>query len=333
MPINPTAQSLHVDALLTEMSIGYGTDAAKTYVADRACTIVPVDKQSDKYPVWDKGDYYRSDMDLRADGARSKGSGQRMSTGTYFADVYALHTTLTDRQRKNADVDVEGAKIRYLTNQTKLKRDKIYATAAFGSGIWSGFNDQTGVASSPSTDEFIQWSNYTNGDPIADITDQVVALEVAAGVPGARLMGICNTYVFEKLRHHPDMLDRVKYTAGVSSPANVTPEILAAVLGVDELIIAKAVENTAKEGQTASMARVFGNHFLLQYKTDAPDDETPTGSCLFSWSEFDEVTPEGAAIFSWYEDSKRTTFYEAEMAADVKITAADLGGIFLSCVA
>lgn len=333
MPINPTAGALHIDTLLTEMAIGYGTDAAKTYVADRACTMTPVDKQSNKYAVWDKGDYYRSEMDLRADGARSKGSGQRMSTDTYFADVYALHTKITDRQRSNADVDVEGAKVRWLTNQTKLKRDKIYAAAAFASGIWSGFSDQTGVAAAPGANQFIQWSDYSNGDPIADITDQVVALEVAAGVPNVRLIGICNSYVFEKLRHHPDMLDRVKYTAGVERPASITPEIMAAVLGIDELIIARAVENTAAEGQTAVMARVFGNHFLLQYKSDTPDDETPTGTTLFSWSEFDEVTPEGAAIFSWYEENKRATFYETEMACDIKVTAVDLGGIFLSCVA
>lgn len=333
MPNNPTAAALHIDTLLTDMAIGYGTDLATTYVADRVCTLTPVTKQSDKYPVWNKGDFYRSEMDVRGDAARSKGSGQRMSTDSYWAEVYALHTTLSDRQRSNADVDVEGAKVRYLMNQTKLKRDIIYAANCFTSGVWSGFSDQTGVAAGPAANQFIQWSDYTNSDPIGDITDQVVDLEVAAGIPNVRLMAVCNRYVFEKLRHHPDMLDRIKYTAGVERPAQITPQAMAAVLGIDELVIAKAGQNTAAEGQTASMSRVFGNSFLLQYKADSPDDMTPTGASLFSWSEFDQVTPEGAAIFSWYEDNKRATFYEAEMACDIKVTAADLGGIFLTCVA
>lgn len=327
MPINPTAQALHVDKLLTEYAIGYGTDLASTYVADRVCTMANVQKQSDKYPVWNKGDFFRAEMALRADGDRSVGSGQRMSTDSYFADVYALHTQITDRQRKNSDVDIESAKVRYLMNQAKLKRDIIYASVAFTSGVWSGFSDQTGGV------EFTVWSDYTNGDPIGDITSKRVDLEVSAGVPGVRLMGVTNTAVFEKLRHHPDMLDRIKYTAGVERPADVTPEMMAAVLGIDEIVLAKAVQNTAKEGQTASMSRVFGDSFLLQYKADSSDDETPTGTTLFSWSEFDEVSAEGAAIFQWYEESRRTTFYEAEQAFDIKVSAADLGGIFLSCIA
>lgn len=333
MPNNPTAQALHVDRLLTDYAIGYGTDLASTYVADRVCTLKNADKQSDKYVIWDKGDLFRSEMDLRGDAVRSHGAGQKLSNTTYFADVYALHTTLSDRQRSNSDVDVEAAKVRYLMNQAKLKRDKLYASAAFAASIWSGFSDQTGVAAGPGANQFVQWSNYTTGDPIGDITDQRVALEVAAGVPGVKLMGICNTYVFEKLRHHPDFLDRIKYTGGVERPAQITPDMMAAVLGIDELVIAKAVENTAKEGQTATMARVFGNHFSLQYKADTPTDDTPTGATLFSWSEYDGVTAEGAAIFQWYEEAKKATFFEVEQACDIKITAADLGGIFLSCVA
>jgi hypothetical protein len=333
MPSNPTSSALHVDTLLTEMAIGYGTDLAKTYVADRACTVTPVQKQSDKYMIWNKGDFYRSDMALRGDGDRSVGSGQRLSNTNYFAEVYALHTKLTDRQRKNSDVDIESAKVRYLMNQAKLKRDILYADTLFKASVWAGFSDQTGVAATPGANQFIHWSDYTNGDPIGDITDKVVDLELAAGVPGVELVGICNTKVFEQLRHHPDMLDRIKYTAGVERPAAVTPEVMAAVLGIDTLIIAKAAKNTAAEGQTASMSRVFGDHFLLQYRSMTPDDETPTAATLFSWSEFDEVTPEGAAIFSWYEESKRATYYEAEMACDIKATATDLGGIFLSCVA
>lgn len=333
MPINPTAQSLHVDKLLTEFAIGYGSDIGKVYVADRVCSLVNVDKQSDKYAVWNKGDFYRSEMLKRADGDPSVGSGQRMSTDTYFADVWALHTKLTDRQRKNSDVDVEASKIRYLMNQAKLARDIEYASTCFTSSVWSGFADQTGVSGSPSTNQFIHWSDYTSGDPIGTITAKRVDLELAAGVPSAKLLGITNTAVFEKMRHHPDMLDRIKYTAGVERPADVTPEMMAAVLGLEEIVVAKAAKNTAKEGQTASMSRVFGNHFLLQYISPSAGDETPTAAALFSWSEFDGVTAEGAAIFQWYDEATRSTFYEAEQAFDIKVTAADCGGIFLSAIA
>lgn len=330
---NPTSRALHIDELLTDFSINYGPEIAGNFVASRASTIKRVDKESNYYPIWDKGDFFRIEMEKRADGATSVGSGQRMSTNTYFADVYALHTVLTDRQRSNADVEVELQKIRYLTHQAHLKRDSLFASEVFTTSVWSGFSDQAGVVSSPSTNQFIHWSDYTNGDPIGDITGKVQDLEVTAGIPGVRLVAVTNSYVFRKMAEHPDFLDRIKYTAGVERPASVTPEAMAAVLGLDEIIVAKAVQNTAKEGQTASMSRVFGNHFLLMYVADNAADDMPTACTTFSWSEYDQVTADGAAIFQWYEDAEKATYYEAEMAMDIKVTAADLGGFFSSCVA
>lgn len=334
MPNNPTSQSLHIDAALTDFAIAYGTDLASTFVADRACTVKPVDKESDYYYVWNKGDFYRLEMAKRADGDRSEGGGQRLSNSTYFADVWALHTKLTDRQRSAArnEIDIEAAKIRYLMHQAKLARDSQFASTFFTTSVWSGFSDQTGVAAGPSTNQFLQW-NDSSSDPIGNITDKVTDLEVAAGVPGVELIGVTNSAVFNVLRNHADMLDRIKYTAGVERPAAVTPQIMAAVLGLDELIVAKAAQNTAAEGATAVMARLFGKGFLLMYRAPTPDDETPTAATLFSHSEFDQVTPEGAAIFQWYDESRRTTFFEAEQAFDQKVTAADLGGFFTSCIA
>ncbi|NIW23954.1 MAG: hypothetical protein GWN29_04950 [Gammaproteobacteria bacterium] len=274
-------------------------------------------------------------MAKRGDGDKSEGSGQRISNTTYFADVWALHTMITDRQRNNArnEVDLEAAKVRYLMHQAKLARDSQFASTLFTTSVWSGFSDQAGVTSSPSTNQFIYWDDYSNSDPIDDITDQISALEVTAGVPGADLVAVTNAAVFRALANHPDMLDRIKYTAGVDRPAAVTQQAMAAVLGLDELIVARAVQNSAAEGATATMAALFGDSFLLMYRTPTASDDMPTAASLFSWTEFDGVTPDGAAIFQWYDESRKSTFLEAEQAFDIVATAADLGGIFTGCLA
>lgn len=335
MPNNPTSSSLHIDRALTDFAIAYGPDLRDSFVADRACTLKSVDKQSDYYYVWNKGDFYRLEMAKRGDGDVSEGSGQRLSSTTYFADVWALHTLITDRQRAQArnEIDIEAAKVRYLMHQAKLARDSQFATNCFATSVWSGFSDQTGVASSPSTNQFIQWSDYTNSDPINDISTQITALETTAGLPGVDLVAVTSRAVFRKLAEHPDMLDRIKYTAGVDRPASVTPQAMAAVLGIDDLIIAKAVQNSAAEGATATMAALFGSGFLLMYRSPAATDDMPTATTLFSWSEFDQVTADGAAIFQWYDESRRATYLEAEQAFSIKVTAADLGGFFTSCIA
>ena len=335
MPNNPTAAALHVDRALTDFAIAYGPDLAATFVADRACTVKAVDKESDYYYVWDKGDFFRLEAAKRADGDKSEGSGQRLSTTTYFADVYALHTLLTDRQRAAArnEIDVEAAKVRYLMHQMKLARDNQFASELFTTSVWSGFTDQQGVASGPGANQFEQWDDYANSDPIANITGQISNLEVSAGMPGVELIAVTNTKVFRTLQNHPDMLDRIKYTSGNERPAAVTAQAMAEVLGLDELIIAKAANNSAAEGATASMGRLFGDRFLMMYRSAVPTDDMPTAATLFSHSEFDDVTPDGAAIFTWYDESRRATVMEAQTAFDIRVTAADLGGIFYDCVA
>lgn len=335
MPINPTRGALHLDQTLTDYAIAYGPDLASVFVADRACTLKPVEKQSDKYIIWDKGDFYRAEMQQRADGDKSEGSGQRLSRSTYFAEVWALHTLLTDRQRNAArnEVDVEAAKVRYLMHQAKLRRDLEFASTFFTTGVWSGFTDQAGVAGAPGANQFRQWSDYSNSSPITDITDQISALEITAGVPGVELVGVTNAAVFRALQNHPDFLDRIKYTGGNERPAAVSREAMMEIFGLDDLIIGKAAYNTAAEGATASMSAAFTDNFLLMYRSPTPSDDVPTAATLFSHTEFDQVTADGAAIFSWYDESRRSTYMEVEQAFDQKVTAADCAGIFTDCLA
>lgn len=323
----PTARDSHANALLTEFAIAYGQDLAKAYVADRASTVVRVKKQSDYYAKFDKGDAFRSVMEKRADGTPSVGGGFRVDlTNTYFAEVYALHTYLSDRTKANSDIDLEKAKIRWLMQQAKLKRDKVWAATHFITGVWTGNTEQTGVAGSPGSNEFKQF-NDSASDPIGTITGQMLAMEVGSGVlPN---VGVCNTKTLNHLKNHPDFLDRIKYT----EKGIVDEELIASVLGLERLVVARGVENSAAEGATASMARVFGDHFLLLKVASEASDDQPTSNALFAWSEFDQVTADGAAISSWYDQDRKSTKYEAEQAFDCKQTAADLGVMLLNAVA
>lgn len=324
----PTANDVHVDSILTDIAVAYGQDLKNTYIADRAFTQVPVTKQSDKYNVWNKGDFFRSEMALRADGTRSAVSGQRLSQSAYYCDTYALSTTITDKQRANAkgETNLEDAKIRYLMHQALRKRDVQFAAVGFVTGVWTGTTEQTGVSGSPSTNEFKQW-NDSSSTPIVDITEVIDAVRITCGKKPN--IGIVNEAVFRALKHHADFLDRIKHTqTGV-----VTADLIAEVLGLEQLLVAQAIQNTANEGATATMADVFGKNMAVIYRAPAATDDDATAGSIFSWSEFDGVTADGAAIRQWYEEPKQATYYEAEQSFDVVLTAADMGGMMLTAVA
>ena len=70
----PTLSDVHVNALLTNMSVAFFQDDA-SFVATRVFPIIPVQKASDRYIVYTRGDFNRNQMAKRGAGAESAGSG------------------------------------------------------------------------------------------------------------------------------------------------------------------------------------------------------------------------------------------------------------------
>jgi len=66
----PTARDVHVNAPLTNISIAF-LQSQDSFVASRVFPSIPVMKQSDRYYTYDRGDFNRDEMQLRAPGPRS----------------------------------------------------------------------------------------------------------------------------------------------------------------------------------------------------------------------------------------------------------------------
>ena len=85
---NPTANALHVDSLLTNMSIGYKN---LSYIADEAFPIVPVQKQSDIIPQFDQSHWFRDQAVIRAPGPKSQRAGWKVTTDeTYYCQRFSF---------------------------------------------------------------------------------------------------------------------------------------------------------------------------------------------------------------------------------------------------
>lgn len=100
----PTAQDVHVDTLLTNMSIMFTQDV-EGYVADEVAPGVDVKKQSDKYAVWSKADFFRMQMQKIGDGDPAPEGGFDVDTSNnYFCDDWGLKKLLTDRSDRKSVV-------------------------------------------------------------------------------------------------------------------------------------------------------------------------------------------------------------------------------------
>jgi hypothetical protein len=304
------------------------------FIADKVFPIVPVEHQSDLYYVWNKDDFFRDEAQIRADGQESAGSGVDLTTDSYSAKVYALHKDIGDQMRRNADVaiDLDISISEFLMHKLLIRRDRLFSANYLATGKWG--TDITGTTSTSDATHTIQWSDGTNGDPFADIaTGQTAVLQNTGYLPNTLTLG---WPVYQALRKHPLVIDRVKYTMQADAKA-ITPELLASAFDLDKVVVAKATYNSAKKGATAAYNFAVGKVALLSYAPDAPGLIIPSAGYIFGWDGLDGSNSYGIA--SWSEPVPNrgkpgsTTRVEAEMAFDMKLVGRDLGYFFTSIVA
>jgi hypothetical protein len=316
----PTSYDVHVDAVLTNISVAY-IQSSNKFMSTQAFPVVPVEKQSDLYYKYTKNDWFRDEAQRRADGTESSGSGYGLSTDSYRCDVWAFHKDVGDQMRANADnplkPDTEATQ--FVTQRLMLRQEIQWVTDYFTTGVWG--TDKTVSAT---------WDDYALSDPIEDMEE---AKEVVLSGTGFELNTLVLGYqVFRQLKHHPDIIDRIKYTTGVTG-RTVTPELLAAMFDIERVLISKAIKATNEEGQTGAYAFTHGKHALAMHVAPNPGLMTPSAGYVFTWKGVSEGLGTDIGISRFRMQHLRSDRVEGQVAFDNKVVATDLGYFFNGAVA
>ena len=322
----PTSSQVHVDAILTNISVAY-LQRAENFIADKVFPVVPVDKQSDKYFTYDKNDWLRDEAQVRADGTESVGSGYNISTATYYADVYAIHKDIGDQTRANADapINVDREATEFVTHRLLTRREIQFNNDFMTTGVWS--SDVTGVSASPTASQTIQWSDYTNSDPIEDIEAGKAGILSVTGLEANTL--VLGYDVFRQLKNHPDLVDRIKYT----SSQTITEDMLARMFDIDRVLVSKSIKATNAEGATGAYSFTTGKTALLAHVAPSPGLLTPSAGYTFSWTGVSDGMGATIGTSSFRLESLRATRIESQIAFDNKVVASDLGYFWNTIVA
>lgn len=320
----PTPSDAHVNQPLTQISIAFMQDMGE-FIADKVFPNIPVTKQSDRYYFYPKGNWFRSHAKERAPATESAGSGYDLdNTPTYNARPIALHKDVDDQLRANQDamIDCDRDATEFVTRQLALKREKDWASRYFTTGVWTG--SSTGADITPAT----KWS-AAGSTPIEDIRVQKTAIKTKTGYrPNTLVLG---DQVWAILQDHPEFTDRIKYTErGI-----VGLDLVAAVLELDQVVVAGAIENAALEGATADVMQFVMNSksALLCYSNPRPSLLTPSAGYIFSWEGYLGAGPAGNRISRFRMPQLRADRVEGEMAYDMKVVAPEMGVFFDAAVA
>jgi hypothetical protein len=296
--------------LLTNVSLAFSNNE---FVALKVYPEIPVSKQSDKWLIYSK-DRMRVRDDHRRPGAEANDYDWTLSSDQYFADSHAMRGTLPDEWKNNADpilADMDVDLTEQLTENVGLIQEVNLVTSLVA-------NAQT--VSEAGT----KWDNNAN-DPIALIDAQKeVVMKGCGKLPNKMLL---SRPVFRALRNNANVVGRVTGAQSLDK-ANVTAAQLAAVLEVDEVIVADAVKLTSAEGQTDTMDFVWGKLAALFYRPPSPGKRTVAWGYTMNWN----IGMNGRLVYRFPEPKRHSDLIETQVYYDQKEVAHGAGILFSNCV-
>lgn len=319
---------------LTNMALSYYQNAAN-YFARAIFSICPVGLSSDNYYIFDKEDLLRDNWQRKPAYGKVAPAVVSEHTDTYNCQVDQMIMGIdqirqTDLQRRMGPAirDPKQQRTKTIAEQANIHQDMLFADKFFKAGAWN--DEYSGVDSTTvSGKQFIKFSNG-NSDPIKFIDERKTAMHESTGRTPNRLALGAN--VFNELKNHPAILERVKYGGTTANPASVTENVLAELFGVEKLVVLRSIANKAAMGADADMQFIGDpDAFLLSYATNSPAIDEPSAGYIFAWDMLGngQILP----ILNYLgENGTHSEYVEGLMAFDMRKTADDLAMFFKDAV-
>lgn len=322
----PTMQNAHIDRALTNTSVAYMQDAS-AFIADKVFPIVKVKRQSDVFYIYNKGDFMRDEAQLRGAASESAGGDYGVeASDPYYCRKHAFHKDVTPEERANYDepLNADTDATEFVSQKMLIRREMEWASKFFKAGVWG-----TEIAGAETAAEgaAVFW-NLPTSTPIEDVTNAGVKMASETSYKPNTL--VLSPFVFNALKNHEDILDRIKYT----QKGIVTADLLATLFEVDKVVVAWAVVNSAAKGADDNVGFIMGKHALLCYSAPTPGLKKPSAGYIFAWSGLEGSGAYGNRIVRLPMDmlGLGTERIEGEIAFDAKQICKDLGVFFKDIV-
>lgn len=315
----PTFTEVHVNRPLTDLSLAY-LQAENDFVADKVFPLVGVDKASDIYFSYDKAYWLKSQAQRRGVGTPAARTGYGISQATFSCERDAIAKPIPDPIRNQADIaDLDREAVMFVNQQLMLIKEVRWAAKYFVTGVWGTSNTPT-----------VLWDDAAS-DPVQNVRAGIRTIKTNTGQRANKM--VCGAKLFDDLLDHPDILDRIKYGQTPGAPAIANEAALAKIFGLDEVVVCRAVQNTAVEGAPASLSFIAGSrNALLVHAAPNPGLLTPSAGYTFAWRGAPGANAAGMAFRTYRDNPNESDIVEGEVWYDQKVVGSDLGYAFINAV-
>jgi len=270
----PGVGDVHVNRLLSKVSVAYKN---QIYIAESVAPILLVDKQSDLIATYDKDFWARSVAKKTNPLEPPPIGGYDVAYDSYFCQERSVGEIIPDAQVANQDppFDARADATEWVTDQLLLEMEIDFITNFWKTGVWGA--DKTGGG------DFTKWSTYATSDPIQDLREWMreIRRKLLGRNPNRLVLG---DMTFDVLADHPSLLERVQYGAPSDNPSMVTPNLIAQLLGLEQVQVGHVVYTTTAEGATTiTYTAGYDDDALLCFAPPRPGLKMPSALYTIVW--------------------------------------------------
>lgn len=303
----PPTNDLHVDKILTNLSVKYRNER---FLADMILPPVRVRKRSDKFFRYKKDNSFRIIDSAVGPKAQPNEVDWDLETDNYSVTDYALADYIPVENINNADTPLEPRvdTVEFLNELLAVDREKRVADLVFSADTYPASNKKTLAGTA-------KWGGSTD-KPIEDVLEAVEGCFMRANVL------VFGQEAWQKFRALPEVQRAVKVTAPnqVVSAGLVTAPEAASFFEVEKILVGRARYNSAKRGQGAAYARIWGKAMAALYVHPHPGLKTVAFGVSFM-----EMAKQTQTMLDPKRGAKGAEYIKVAYNSDEKIIASDLG--------
>lgn len=320
----PDIRATIVAGPLQNVSVAYRN---AEYVGDRVFPIIDVNDPKALITLYPRGAWFRDEAGIRGPGGRAPRGGFPLSTATVNTKEYAFakEVTVEDRRfarlQSSAPIQPEQDAVEFASDKIDLSKERrIWALikATDWSGAGAGGEDANGLwAPNDGTNTFV-----------SDVETRIETIRSAIGRRPNVLLVSGNT--FAKLRQITAVQARIAYV----ERAIISPNVIAALFGLEECLVAGAIYSSAaekKDGTDFTSVNIWehnagkGAAFLF-YRPPTVGLKTPMVGCQVRLRYSPEEGGNVRRISTWYESAEHQDVFE--VAEETDIVATGTAGAF-----
>lgn len=307
-----SGRDLHIDQHLTNVAINF---RPQTFIADMIAPIVPVEKQSNAYPVFSRFEAFAVEDTTRGPGQEARKITRSVSSGQYYAKNYALGYDVPIEDVANMDAalrfELDAGATRYLVGKLGLDYEKRVLTLA-------------GQAASVST-TFVPNSSWLGaganaGDCVSQIFQMLEQVQNVTGTRPNRILMGWKAWNYARRNYYlRNMLNGLNNGGGT-----ITRQQFSSLFEVDELLVSEAMWHNANEAAVNSgvLSNVIDTSVIAYYAPSAPSRDDPSWMYSFRWQAPGLPTPMVVERHP-YDTKKKVDTIEAGYYQDEKIVGSD----------